>query len=93
MYVAKFDKFRYNVTKVLNCFNLHSEEKYWRPKEMKNSINIPNYVQLIEYTFIALKVLGGSGKNNEINDKLAEFGIGVREVKDYEIDEDFFSKI
>ena len=25
--------------------------------------------------------------------KLAEFGIGVREVKDYEIDEDFFSKI
>lgn len=25
--------------------------------------------------------------------KLAEFGIGVKEVKDYEIDEDFFSKI
>jgi len=25
--------------------------------------------------------------------KLAEFGIGVREIKDYEIDEDFFAKI
>lgn len=25
--------------------------------------------------------------------KLAEYGIGVREIKDYEIDEDFFSKI
>ena len=25
--------------------------------------------------------------------KLAEFGIGVREVKDYEIDEDYFAKI
>ena len=33
---------------------------------MKNSINIPNYAQLIEYTFLALKELGGSGKNNEI---------------------------
>lgn len=39
---------------------------------MKNSINIPNYAQLIEYTFLALKELGGSGKNNEINDKVAE---------------------
>ena len=25
--------------------------------------------------------------------KLAEFGIGVHEVKDYEIDEDYFAKI
>ena len=25
---------------------------------------IPNYAQLIEYTFKALKELGGSGKNN-----------------------------
>ena len=32
---------------------------------------IPNYAQLIEYTFKALKELGGSGKNTEINDKVA----------------------
>ena len=25
--------------------------------------------------------------------KLAEFGIGVKEVKDYEIDEDYFAKL
>jgi len=25
--------------------------------------------------------------------KLAEYGIGVREIKDYEIDEDYFMKI
>lgn len=40
---------------------------------MKNNmINVPNYAQLIEATFTALKALGGSGKNNEINDKAAE---------------------
>ncbi len=39
---------------------------------MKKKIIIPNYAQLIEYTFIALKELGGSGKNTEINDKVAE---------------------
>ena len=39
---------------------------------MKNSIVIPNYAQLIENTFIALKELGGSGKNTEINDKVAQ---------------------
>lgn len=40
---------------------------------MINAIqNLPNYAQLIEATFIALKKLGGSGKNNEINDKVAE---------------------
>lgn len=40
---------------------------------MKNELkNVPNYAQLIEVTFMALKELGGSGKNNEINDKAAE---------------------
>ena len=39
---------------------------------MKNNIVIPNYAQLIENTFIALKELGGSGKNTEINDKVAQ---------------------
>lgn len=34
-------------------------------------MTIPNYAQLIEYTFKALKELGGSGKNTEINDKIA----------------------
>ena len=34
-------------------------------------MTIPNYSQLIEYTFKALKELGGSGKNTEINDKVA----------------------
>ena len=29
-------------------------------------ITIPNYAQLIEYTFKALKELGGSGNNTEI---------------------------
>ena len=29
----------------------------------------------------------------EFMTKLAEYGIGVREIKDYEIDEEFFSKI
>lgn len=33
---------------------------------------IPSYAQLIEATFQALKELGGSGKNNEINEKVAE---------------------
>lgn len=37
---------------------------------MKNTI--PNYAQLIEYTYKALKELGGSGKNTEINDKVAQ---------------------
>lgn len=37
---------------------------------MKNTI--PNYAQLIEYTFKALKELGGSGKNTEINEKVAQ---------------------
>ena len=39
---------------------------------MKAKIVIPNYAQLIEYTFIALKELGGSGKNTEINNKVAQ---------------------
>lgn len=39
---------------------------------MKNNIVIPTYAQFIENTFIALKELGGSGKNTEINDKVAQ---------------------
>ncbi len=40
---------------------------------MKNEFkNVPNYAQLIEVTFQALKKLGGSGKNDEINDTAAE---------------------
>ena len=34
--------------------------------------NVPGYAVLVEATFLALKQLGGSGKNNEINDKTAE---------------------
>lgn len=33
---------------------------------------IPEYSKLVEVTYSALKALGGSGKNNEINDKAAE---------------------
>lgn len=40
-------------------------------KKLKNNI-VPNYSQLIEVTYIALKELGGSGKNNEINEKAAQ---------------------
>lgn len=47
-------------------------EKILEEYKMKNAVSIPNYAQLIEYTFIALKELGGSGKNTEINDKIAE---------------------
>jgi len=44
-----------------------------RGRYMKISNNkIPNYAKLIEVTFLALKELGGSGKNNEINDKAVE---------------------
>ena len=39
---------------------------------MKKTNGVPGYATLIEATFIALKELGGSGKNNEINDKAAE---------------------
>lgn len=35
-------------------------------------MKIPNYPVLIENTFLALKELGGSGKNNEIDSKVAE---------------------
>ena len=34
--------------------------------------SVPAYSQLIEATFLALKELGGSGKNNEINEKAVE---------------------
>lgn len=38
---------------------------------MKQIVNIqmPSYSQLVEATFIALRELGGSGKNDEINAK------------------------
>lgn len=39
---------------------------------MNNASIIPEYSQLIEATFLALKQLGGSGKNTEINDKASE---------------------
>lgn len=39
---------------------------------MKKNGIIPNYTQLIEYTFKAIKELGGSGKNVEIDDKVAQ---------------------
>lgn len=37
---------------------------------MKNIKNVPNYATLIEASFIALKQLGGSGRNVEINEKV-----------------------
>ena len=39
---------------------------------MAKKIAIPTYSQLIEATYSALKQLGGSGKNIEINDKVSE---------------------
>ena len=43
---------------------------------------IPNYATLIEATFSALKILGGSGKNDEINSKVAEILELSNEVQD-----------
>ena len=43
---------------------------------------IPNYATLIEATFSALKMLGGSGKNDEINSKVAEMLELSNEVQD-----------
>ena len=43
---------------------------------------IPNYATLIEATFSALKMLGGSGKNAEINSKVAEILELSNEVQD-----------
>ena len=37
-----------------------------------DNFKIPDYSKLVEVTYAALKLLGGSGKNNEINDKAAE---------------------
>lgn len=37
-----------------------------------DSLKIPEYSKLVEVTYAALKSLGGSGKNNEINDKAVE---------------------
>lgn len=39
---------------------------------MKSKNLIPDYATLVEATFAAVKELGGSGTNNEINDKVAE---------------------
>lgn len=38
---------------------------------LKNNM-VPNYSQLIEITYIAIRELGGSGKNNEINKKASQ---------------------
>ena len=46
-------------------------------KESKQ--RVPGYAQLIEATFLALKELGGSGKNNEINAKAIEI-IGISDA-------------
>ncbi len=43
---------------------------------------IPNYATLIEATFSSLKLLGGSGKNDEINSKVAEILELSNEVQD-----------
>lgn len=43
---------------------------------------IPNYATLIEATFSALKLLGGSGKNDEINSKVAEILELSNEIQD-----------
>lgn len=43
---------------------------------------IPNYATLIGATFSALKLLGGSGKNDEINSKVAEILELSNEVQD-----------
>lgn len=37
-----------------------------------NDTTIPGYAKLIEATYLALRELGGSGKNKEINEKAAE---------------------
>lgn len=37
-----------------------------------NTQNLPGYPSLIEVTFLAIKELGGSGKNNEINEKAVQ---------------------
>lgn len=42
----------------------------------KSKQHVPGYAPLIEATFLALKELGGSGKNNEINAKAVEI-IGI----------------
>ena len=36
----------------------------------RNATQVPNYVTLIEATYEALKELGGSGRNDEINKKV-----------------------
>ena len=41
---------------------------------MKSKNQVPNYDKLIEATFSALKNLGGSGKNDEINEGHAADG-------------------
>ena len=39
---------------------------------MAHKNNVPSYSELITVTYAALKALGGSGKNDEINNKAAE---------------------
>ena len=75
---------------------------------MARKDNVPNYSELTTVTYVVLKVLGDSGKNDELNNKAAETlvlandvleapylnrSIGVKEDRDYDIDEEFFAKL
>lgn len=58
------------------------------------------HIYRLVFINLPLKKLLNPGKQQidlidgeEFITKLAEFGIGVKEVKDYEIDEQFFAKI
>ena len=46
---------------------------------MATKKDIPNYGKLITVTYAALKALGGSGKNDEINKK----AVGKKEDKNF----------
>ena len=50
---------------------------------MANKIIIPKDNELIAATFLALKALGGSGKNEEINEKVAEIMVLPDEVLEF----------
>lgn len=55
----------------------------FRGETMVNKIAIPKDNELITATFSALKVLGGSGKNEEINEKVAEIMALTDETLEY----------
>ena len=63
-------------------------------------ISVDKLSELLNVKKAAVEEASAAGKQQidlidgeEFITKLAEFGIGVREVKDYEIDEDYFAKI